>query len=590
MLPADADLLIRYLDASLTADETAAIQRRLKAEAAFAQQLFLLSRDATVIAEWAATVEIPQVIPAIAPRVPARYRGRAWATTCGILVASAIAAYFALSTSNRNGSVPSDEGQQVAELPIETKAVEVARLEDLQGEAFLVASDGHSTLLTKGQAIHAGQQVRTGDGGVAVVRLPDATRLELGTDTLLKVLVRAGKALDNPSDFMLVSGMLYADVPSHPEGKSLIFSTPHVTFKADGTRFSSSTHDEVTHVEMEMGTVGIVMDGGNPVAVSAGRSVKTGRMGSLTQKAMPPRVTKFRASLNAGTGPTLGVATAHVGSLLAIHSWDGPVYFVDLDSTSMLPPWMAHERNLRDIALSRDGKLLVTAADEKFAKIKVFEIESQREILAIPKPRAGMNVVDMSSDGKRIVSGGNVVKGVAEVSVWDAGTGMEIASLTGHPQIVTGVAFQPGDNAIATVSKDGQLRLFDGNDYRPLGIHTAHMGQANVLAFSPDGKTLATGGRDGLVHLWDTETWKIRATLTGHVSEVYALAFTTDGKKLASSGGATSIWLWDVESTEPICTYIGHKFKVTGVAFSADGKTLVTSGWDRTIKLWDVAP
>ena len=588
MRPEDDDLLIRYLDSELAPDEAGSLEVRLKAERRLAERLIVLSRDVVVMAEWSTATASPAQ-PARPAAAPDRQRRMVWIPAFALLIACGLTIY-GLSLVNDVEQLP--PLLDVAEAPAapDTDRAIVGRLEEVQGDAYLLASNGQSIRLVKGQEIRAGQQVQTGGGSVAVVRLPDSTRLEIGTDTLLKVIAQAGKALDSTSEFMLVSGVLYADVSAHSEGKGVLLNTPHATIKSDGSRFSSATVGETTSVETETGKVEMTMGTGPSVDVQAGRSVVAGNKGKVTDRAMPPSETKFRASFQVGTGPTLGVTTARVGNVLAVQSWEGPVYFLDLKADRTLPPWMAHDRNLRSISMSTDGKWLATGADEKFSKVKLFDIENQREVLNILKPRTGVESVAISPDGKRLVSGGGIVKGAAEVTVWDASMGLELGSLTGHTHPVKGVAFQPTGETIATVGNDGQLRIFDAATFAPVGTHSAHSGEANALAFSPDGSILATAGKDRLILLWDTKTWTIRATLEGHLNEVRALAFTADGKRLASSGGGNTVWLWDVMSAMPVRTFIGHKFKVTGVAFSADGRTLATSGWDRTVKLWNVAP
>jgi WD40 repeat protein len=67
--------------------------------------------------------------------------------------------------------------------------------------------------------------------------------------------------------------------------------------------------------------------------------------------------------------------------------------------------------------------------------------------------------VAFSPDGTRIVSGSddNTLK------VWDAQTGQETLTLTGHKETVNGVAFSPDGTRITSSSYDGTIKVWDGS-------------------------------------------------------------------------------------------------------------------------------
>jgi WD40 repeat protein len=71
--------------------------------------------------------------------------------------------------------------------------------------------------------------------------------------------------------------------------------------------------------------------------------------------------------------------------------------------------------------------------------------------------RAALTSVAISPDGRRIVSGsgGNL----NTVKIWDAETGQDMLTLTGHSGAVNCVSFSPGGIRIVTGNDDTSLEV-----------------------------------------------------------------------------------------------------------------------------------
>ncbi|MBD2130149.1 TIR domain-containing protein [Microcoleus sp. ZQ-A2] len=154
----------------------------------------------------------------------------------------------------------------------------------------------------------------------------------------------------------------------------------------------------------------------------------------------------------------------------------------------------------------------------------------------------------------------------------------------------TTVSVSPDNETIATVSKNGEVKLwnFQGKTFKTL----PHKGEVTDIFFSPDdGKTIATLSEDKTVKLWNKDRKEL-----GRVPEqaVSFVEFSPDGKLIATYSGdfnnsTVKLWKLDGEKFNRFNPFpSGEKFNY--LTFSDDGKLIVTfnSGneGNTTVKFW----
>ena len=155
----------------------------------------------------------------------------------------------------------------------------------------------------------------------------------------------------------------------------------------------------------------------------------------------------------------------------------------------------------------------------------------------------------------------------------------------GHEVWVTSIYFSPTGNAIATLSDDGTVKLWDLQG-RCLMTFTGHNSSVNSVSFRPTGDMLSTASDDKTAKLWDLQG-NCLVTLTGHNYRVRSVSFSPNGDAIATAAYDNTAKLWDLQGN-CLVTFTGHHHPVTSVCFSPNGDAIATTSIDGTAKLWDL--
>jgi WD40 repeat protein/serine/threonine protein kinase len=313
--------------------------------------------------------------------------------------------------------------------------------------------------------------------------------------------------------------------------------------------------------------------------------------------------------------------TADGGQVRAAHSpglaggvrgWDvatgRPVFDRRVDA-GRRPEWP-----LKYMALSGDGRFCAAPAEKDPTVLTVSEVETGKELFALPGHEGGVRTVAFSCDRQCIACafGEKEQESPRGLFVWrlpgpGQGDAQRLALACEAP--VQCLAFSPDGQLLAAGErgrllpdgktwKDGCLSVWEAATGRLLRRWVGHPGTVQSVAFAPDGRRIASGGRgsDQSVRLWDADTGRLLHDLRGPRAHT-CVTFNPDGTRLAAVGYEGTVHLWDSATGQDVLTLRGPAPHLpetqvcdAQVVFSPDGNRLAVNSWTGSIHVWDARP
>ncbi len=286
-------------------------------------------------------------------------------------------------------------------------------------------------------------------------------------------------------------------------------------------------------------------------------------------------------AFQAGSKAIRAIALSADGKRL-VTSGDDPVLHVfDGDTGRHLTRLEGHTDSVLGLAYSHDGNRIASGSGDRTTKL--WDTHTGQPILTLRDLPVTVYSVALSGDGKRVVMGSllNTVK------VWDLGLRPESWTSLRRPGAVIAVALSGDGQRAAGAGQDGDLVFWDMGTGFEVSPPNGHRGDVLAVALDRDGGRAVSGGVDGKVKVWDVANRKVVWTLTGHKMAVAGVALSLDGKRVASGSFDMTVRLWDADTGKALRTLSGHTDWVWAVTFADGGRQVVSASQDGTVKVWD---
>ena len=244
---------------------------------------------------------------------------------------------------------------------------------------------------------------------------------------------------------------------------------------------------------------------------------------------------------------------------------------------SLLRTLHGHNHWVNAVAITPDGKRMVSAADDQ--TLKVWDLRTGQELHTLRGHSNAVHAVAITPDGEQAVS----ASADQTLKVWDLRTGQELHTLRGHNDWVNAVAITHDGFQAVSASVDQTLKVWDLRTGQHLRTLRGHSHRVSSVALTPDGKQVVSASADQTLKVWDLRTGQHLRTLRGHNDWVTAAAVSPDGTQIISASIDQTVKVWDLRSGQEEKTLRGHSHRVNSVAITPDGTQVVSASMDQTL-------
>jgi WD40 repeat protein len=152
-----------------------------------------------------------------------------------------------------------------------------------------------------------------------------------------------------------------------------------------------------------------------------------------------------------------------------------------------------------------------------------------------------------SPDGRYIISGD--LQGI--IKLWDVESGKEIRSFEGHTDRVNSVCFSPDGRFLISGSSDKTIRLWDAFSGEQIRTFNGHDQEVESVRFAPDGTIILSTSSDNTIRFWEVASGEQIEIIRGSFK-----CFSSNGRFILFKGRNNQIYLqeldWELEFPDEV--------------------------------------
>ena len=153
--------------------------------------------------------------------------------------------------------------------------------------------------------------------------------------------------------------------------------------------------------------------------------------------------------------------------------------------------WQFPTRAQAGISDQNPDRALKTSKPKDSSSERTSQAGSQTDAASSPQlivqlgHSAEISSLALSADGRMVLTAGDTT-----ARLWDAETGKEIRSFRGHSQSIVSAVFSPDEQVILTAGYDNTARLWDAATGKEIKKFEETLFDVKSAAFSPDGRMI----------------------------------------------------------------------------------------------------